>query len=253
MDCLTYLLPQGLALSRSSDWSAFLKALENFTHSPFSSFVQICLPKDSLCHVPAHYSVLLMHSAVVLIYSVFEFCLVHLCSFHKKVSSVRGELFFFCLVTTISPGVDECLRQRKCLGLNNQRQKLQLKSFLWQYCRKHREGVGRYRKQREGGPKGCVTEVTTGYSRNSKWVWTFWERIGGQPQNNPTEGEGKLGYLLPALNSHWLMFLTGNINVSALLVHPSLYASFRRKPLGRSSQMFKWEMFNVSADYLLEG
>lgn len=165
----------------------------------------------------------------------------------------KRRTFFFCLVTTISPGVDECLRQRKCLGLNNQRQKLQLKSFLWQYCRKHREGVGRYRKQREGGPKGCVTEVTTGYSRNSKWVWTFWERIGGQPQNNPTEGEGKLGYLLPALNSHWLMFLTGNINVSALLVHPSLYASFRRKPLGRSSQMFKWEMFNVSADYLLEG
>ena len=65
---------------------------------PFSSFVQICLPKDSLCHVPAHYSVLLMRSAVVLIYSVFEFCLVHLCCFHKKVSSVRGELFFFVLL-----------------------------------------------------------------------------------------------------------------------------------------------------------
>ena len=133
------------------------------------------------------------------------------------------------------------------------RQKLQLKSFLWLYCRKHREGTGRYRKQREGGQKGRVTEVTTGYSRNSKWLWTFWERMGGQPQNNPTEGKGKLGYLLPALNSHWLMFLSGNINVSALLVYSSLYASCRRKPLGRSSQMFKWEMFNVSADYLLEG
>ena len=77
--------------------------------------------------------------------------------------------------------------------------------------------------------------------------------MGGQPQNYSSEGEGKLGYLLTALNSHWLMFLTGNMSVSAVLVYPSLYASCRRKPLGRSSQMFKWEMFNVSADYLLEG
>lgn len=76
--------------------------------------------------------------------------------------------------------------------------------------------------------------------------------MGETPQNYSAEGEEKLGYLLVP-RSHWLTFLTGNINSSALLVYPSPSANSKRKPSGRGSQMFEWELFNESIDNLQEG
>lgn len=112
LGCPTFFLLQDFALTRS----CFPKDLSK-AH-PFSTFY-FC--SNIYCH---SLSILILfshiESTVVLIYLISEFSLFHLCCSHEKVTSTRGETFP-ALPPLSLPCIDQCLRQRMCLGLNTQR------------------------------------------------------------------------------------------------------------------------------------
>lgn len=161
----------------------------------------------------------------------------------------------FSALVPLSPHAQASASGReRCLGLNRQRQKpAQVISSAVSQEMQVRDGEIQRAKRRWPVNAVSLRRLPLG-TLGAQSHWEPSERwCGAHLRFIPLRVKRSWDIYLAVLNSHWLMFLTGNIYSSAFLVYPSLHASCWRKPLGRGSQMFKWEMFNESADYLPEG
>lgn len=185
-----------------------------FTPSPYSIFAQVFLliafPLSSFLSNYPLFMYLLHHNPV---YLTSEFFLVHLCCFHQKVSSTRGETFPALLPVSLFC-IDQCFRQKMYLWIYRDGT-VDSSNFFGCISGNTDEGMGKIVKRRwqikAMSLSGCNWRLNP--------LETLCDTVWNLPQSYPTKSRKRLGYLSVPI-SHWLMFLRGGINSSALLIYP---------------------------------